>query len=227
MTIGSRIQRARVQAGLTQEQAAERLKVSRQTISNWENDKTLPDVALAQEISQVYGVGLDELISGIVPVENHDSVPTKIESNEGIGRAWLWCYGIVWLCCVLFFWMFGSGGGFAMFYAIFVYGLFYHSVSALVAFLLGLFDCWPVKRYLLVFLFGVGQMLLPWLTYSLANTIASGNINPLPWTDFVTGICISAVCITLGSLVNWLADFLSSRLENLSSRLEKRFKKAE
>lgn len=221
MTIGDRIQRARVQAGLTQDQAAERLKVSRQTISNWENDKTLPDVAMAREIGQVYGVGLDELISGNVPVENHDSVPTQFESNKGIGRAWLWCYGIVWLCCVLFFWIFGSGGGFAMFYAIFVYGLFYHSVSALVAFLLGLFDCWPVKRYLLVFLFGLGQMLLPWLTYSLRHTLFnSGRINPLPWTDFVTGICISAVCITLGSLVNWLSDYLSSRLE-------KWFKKAD
>lgn len=213
MTIGSRIQKARIAAGLTQEQAAEQLNVSRQTISNWENDKTLPDVAFAKDIGRVYGISLDELISGTPTARKPAPVPVKIDNNEELGKACLGMYFFLWVGCFLFFWIFGHGGGFAMFYAIFIYGILYHTGTGLVAFLFGLFDCWPVNRYLLVFLFGVGQMLLPYLTYDLANTITSGNINPLPWREFVIGICISAVCITLGSLVNCLTDWLQKLLD--------------
>lgn len=213
MTIGTRIQQARVRSGLTQEQAAERLHVSRQTISNWENDKTIPDVAAAQEISRVYEIGLDELISGTFSPDNPKTVPAAIQEHDELGRACLGMYFFLWIGSFLFFWIFGHGGAFAMFYAIFIYGCLYHAGTALIAFLFGLFDCWPVKRYFLVFLFGFGQMLLPWLTYDLRNTLFnSGRINPLSLEAFITGICISAVCITLGSLLNWFAACLQKHL---------------
>lgn len=173
MTIGTRLQTARLRAGLTQEQAAEKLNVSRQTISNWENDTTLPDVAYAKEISQVYGISLDALISGAAPERCQETVPTPVRTNDNIGKALLLCYFVLWMSCVFFFWIFGSGGGFPMLYALFIYGLLFHVASGVIAFLLGLFDCWPVKRYFLVFLFGVGQVLLLYVIYSLANTISS------------------------------------------------------
>lgn len=44
MDIGNKIKNARIQAKLTQQQAAEAIGVSRQTISNWENGKTYPDI---------------------------------------------------------------------------------------------------------------------------------------------------------------------------------------
>ena len=44
MEIGSKLQGARANANLTQEQVAKALGVSRQTISNWENEKTYPDI---------------------------------------------------------------------------------------------------------------------------------------------------------------------------------------
>lgn len=213
MTIGSKIQKARIAAGLIQEQAAERLQVSRQTISNWENDRTLPDVAFAKDIGRVYGVSLDEMISGTPIAGNPMKMPERIDNNEELGKACLGMYFFLWIGCFLFFWFLGHVGGFAMFYAIFIYGILYHAGTAVIAFLFGLFDCWPVKRYFLVFLFGFGQMLLPWLTYDLRNTIFnSGRINPLSWEAFVTGICISAVCITMGSLINWFVNFLQKLL---------------
>lgn len=42
--IGSKIKKSRIDAKLTQEQAAEALGISRQTISNWENEKSYPDI---------------------------------------------------------------------------------------------------------------------------------------------------------------------------------------
>lgn len=64
MEIGKKLKQARAQAGLTQEQAAEALFVSRQTVSNWETGKSLPDVLSAVRCGQLYGVSLDELLKG-------------------------------------------------------------------------------------------------------------------------------------------------------------------
>ena len=43
MEIGKKLKNARVQSGMTQENVAEKINVSRQTISNWENEKSYPD----------------------------------------------------------------------------------------------------------------------------------------------------------------------------------------
>ena len=44
MEIGKKLKNARVQSGMTQENVAEKINVSRQTISNWENEKSYPDI---------------------------------------------------------------------------------------------------------------------------------------------------------------------------------------
>ena len=62
MDIGKRIQEARLNAKLTQENAAEALGVSRQTISNWENEKTYPDIVSVVKMSDLYSVSLDRLL---------------------------------------------------------------------------------------------------------------------------------------------------------------------
>ena len=60
MSLGSSLFHARKSKGLSQEAAAEKLGVSRQTISKWETDETLPDIRQSKRL--VYGVSLDELI---------------------------------------------------------------------------------------------------------------------------------------------------------------------
>ena len=62
MDIGKRLQRSRMEAGLTQEQAAEALDVTRQTVSNWETGKTYPDIKNMVDISDLYHVSLDCLL---------------------------------------------------------------------------------------------------------------------------------------------------------------------
>ena len=58
MEIGKKLKNARIEAGLTQEKAAEKIDVSRQTISNWENEKSYVSVSLPV----IYFVSLDELL---------------------------------------------------------------------------------------------------------------------------------------------------------------------
>ncbi len=62
MDIGKKIQEARLKAKLTQEQSAEALGVSRQTISNWENEKTYPDIISVVKMSDLYSISLDRLL---------------------------------------------------------------------------------------------------------------------------------------------------------------------
>ena len=64
MDFGKQIKQMRVERKLTQEQMADRLGVSRQAVSNWENNKNLPDLELIIAISKLFSVSLDDLILG-------------------------------------------------------------------------------------------------------------------------------------------------------------------
>ncbi len=64
MEIGSQIRRHRKEHGLSQDDLATKIYVSRQTISSWENDKTYPDVESLLLLSVLFDVTVDELIKG-------------------------------------------------------------------------------------------------------------------------------------------------------------------
>ncbi len=64
MELKNRIRELRLQANLTQEELAEKLFVNRSLISKWENGSRLPGVEDLKRISSLFGISLDELISG-------------------------------------------------------------------------------------------------------------------------------------------------------------------
>ncbi len=66
MELGSHIKEHRTELGLSQDDLAERIYVSRQTISNWECGRTYPDVQSLLLLSNVFGVTVDSLIKGDV-----------------------------------------------------------------------------------------------------------------------------------------------------------------
>lgn len=64
MEISSQIRTYRQAAGLSQEQLAERVFVTRQTVSNWENNRSYPDIHSLVLLSTLFGVSLDILVKG-------------------------------------------------------------------------------------------------------------------------------------------------------------------
>ncbi len=64
MEIGKQIKQHRTDFGWSQDDLAEKVFVSRQTISNWENGKSYPDIDSLLRISQTFGVTLDQLVKG-------------------------------------------------------------------------------------------------------------------------------------------------------------------
>lgn len=83
MEIGKKLKNARIEAGLTQEKAAEKIDVSRQTISNWENEKSYPDIISVIALSDLYSVSLDELLKGDQKMAEHLEESTNVvKSNK-------------------------------------------------------------------------------------------------------------------------------------------------
>lgn len=64
MTFGKTLKERRSQLDLTQQEVAKKLYISRQTISNWENGKSYPDLDMLIKISDVYHVSIDSLLKG-------------------------------------------------------------------------------------------------------------------------------------------------------------------
>ena len=64
MELGKQIKKYRTEANLSQEELADKVFVSRQTISNWENDKNYPDINSLVLMSEVFHVSLDHLVKG-------------------------------------------------------------------------------------------------------------------------------------------------------------------
>ena len=83
MEIGKKLKNARMEAGLTQEKAAEKTGVSRQTISNWENEKSYPDIISVIELSNLYSISLDDLLKGDERMMEHLEESTNVvKSNQ-------------------------------------------------------------------------------------------------------------------------------------------------
>lgn len=64
MELGNQIKHYRIEKGLSQEELAERVYVTRQTISNWENNKNYPDINSIVLLSEIFEISIDNLIKG-------------------------------------------------------------------------------------------------------------------------------------------------------------------
>ena len=77
-TLGKRISSLRKAMGMKQEELAERLDVSGQAVSKWENDQTCPDIGLLPRLARVFGVTTDYLLTG----EQEQEPPVRMVPEE-------------------------------------------------------------------------------------------------------------------------------------------------
>lgn len=83
MNLGNSLFHARKKCGLSQEEVAEKLGVSRQTVSKWETDETLPDIRQSKRMALLYNLSLDELIDFDIDVrEIHEAIERTSEEVE-------------------------------------------------------------------------------------------------------------------------------------------------
>lgn len=92
MSLGNSLVTARKKSGLSQEEVAEKLGVSRQTISKWETGETLPDICQSKRLAVLYRLSLDELIDFDVEVKEIEEVieRTSEETQKKIDWTRMW-----------------------------------------------------------------------------------------------------------------------------------------
>ena len=87
MTLGEKIKEARKQAGLSQEQFAEKMNVSRSAVAKWETDKGLPDIGNLKVMSKLLNVSIDHLLDdGESPEFGEITEPINLDEYEKTGR---------------------------------------------------------------------------------------------------------------------------------------------
>ena len=92
--IGGFISRKRRELGMTQQHLADRLNISFQAVSKWENGSTFPNVELLPELSKAMEVTVDELLSGCekdgeeLSYSKEWTLPTRIRSKRKWQSTW-------------------------------------------------------------------------------------------------------------------------------------------
>ena len=106
MELGKQIKTYRQEANMSQEELAYRVYVSRQTISNWENDKCYPDVKSLILLGEIFHVSLDKLIKGDVDIMKEVIKKEEVEKMNRYGVIYTVALGITVVSALpLFIWL--------------------------------------------------------------------------------------------------------------------------
>lgn len=209
MDLGNKLQRARTKANLTQEQVAEALGVSRQTVSNWENEKTYPDIRSIVTLSDLYNVSLDYLLKDKeeTAMTNYldylEESTNVVKSKNKLSKLILViAYLLIWAFSLIVFWFFISGSDALGFGLIFLWILI-PVTTFIISLLIGKNNYWGRGKWFTPIAFGIMHMLAEYGTFSMANmvTISFERINKPHFELVLVSAIISAMGLGIGSLI--------------------------
>lgn len=93
MNLGNSLFHTRKKCGLSQEDVAEKLGVSRQTISKWETNETIPDIRQSKKMAMIYGISLDELIDFDIEIKEIEEIINRTDENTQQKIDWTNAWG--------------------------------------------------------------------------------------------------------------------------------------
>ena len=207
MEIGTIIRNARNEASLTQEQAAESLGVSRQTISNWENNKSYPDIISVIKMSDLYSVSLDCLLKEETSMkqtykEYLSESTNAVKSHSRLSKLSLVLTTIgLWALSVLAFWLVESGtdaSGYSLAVMWGVLPVTFFSAS----FIMGVYDYFGKAKWIAPLLFGIMHSLRG---HASMITLDDTAYKQIIWPDFTKipiGLIISLAGLVIGVLIH-------------------------
>lgn len=215
MDIGIKIKNARIKANLTQEQVAEALGVSRQTISNWENGKTYSDIVSVVKMSDLYDISLDHLLKEEKPMSDYldylEESTNMVKSKNKLSKLILiTTYLVIWAVSLIVFWFFTSGSD-AMGYSITFLWVLLPVTTFVLSLLIGKNDYWGKWKWFSVIAFGVMYMLAEYATFCAANMVVFNKINKPQFSMILIGAIISIVGLGIGVVINHLKSNAANR----------------
>ena len=200
--IASKIKVARLGKNLTQEQVAEFLGVTRQTISNWENGKTYPDIINVIKMSEYYDISLDELLKGNQKMsdyyqyleESTNVVKSTVNKNKFLI---ILSYLFIWMVSMIAFWFFPSSHD-ALGYSLMFLWVVLPLTTFILSFIIGKNNLWSDKKWMIALFFGTMYMTVEYGTFKMANNIAFEKFNGPELGMIVVGSLISAIGMLIG-----------------------------
>lgn len=204
MDIGVKIKNARIKANLTQEQAAETLGVSRQTISNWENEKTYPDIVSVVKMSDLYDISLDRLLKEEKPVSDYldylEESTNVVKSRNKLSKLVLiMTYLVIWAVSLIVFWLFMDPAG-ALGYSLMFLWLLLPVTTFVLSLLVGRNNFWGKWKWLSAAAFGLMYMLADYATFKAANMVSNGIFRMPDFIMLFAGVIISVLGLGIGAV---------------------------
>ena len=204
MDIGVKIKNARIKANLTQEQAAEAIGVSRQTISNWENEKTYPDIVSVVKMSDLYDISLDRLLKEEKPVSDYldylEESTNVVKSRNKLSKLVLiMTYLVIWAVSLIVFWLFMDPAG-ALGYSLMFLWLLLPFTTFVLSLLIGRNNFWGKWKWLSAAAFGLMYMLADYATFKAANMVSNGIFRMPDFIMLFAGVIISVLGLGIGAV---------------------------
>lgn len=200
--IGGKIKKSRTDAKITQEQAAQALGISRQTISNWENERSSPDIVSVLKMSDLYSVSLDYLLKGEGPMKDYldyiEESTNTVKSKTRLSKLLLvLSYLVIWAFNIMASWRFSAGsiteaqaGG--------VQWLMLPAVTIILSLLIGKNNYWGKHKWLAPIGFGLMFMLSVYASYGMRESLNFNRVDLQTLSFFFIGMIASMIGLALG-----------------------------
>jgi len=224
MDIGNKLKKLRIDNNLTQESVSEKLNISRQTLSNWENNKSYPDILNVIELSNIYKISLDDLIKDDQKLVNYLNESTDIvKSKDRLSKTLIISlYLVIWFLSVISFWIFFSKGDeiFISSYNLVILMILMPFLSFIISFILGK-ENWLSYKVLMPIGFGIMYMILIYITYFLNNYLVYKSIiffssENLDFFKYVFSLSLIIV------VISYIGVFLGIIYKKLKNKILKR-----
>ena len=202
MDIGGKIKKSRTDAKITQEQAAQALGISRQTISNWENERSYPDIVSVLKMSDLYSVSLDYLLKGEGPMKDYldyiEESTKTVKSKTRLSKLLVvLSYLVIWAFSIMASWRFSAGsiteaqaGG--------VQWLMLPAVTIILSLLIGKNNYWGKHKWLAPIGFGLMFMLSVYASYGMRESLNFNRVDLQTLSFFFIGMIASMIGLALG-----------------------------
>ena len=202
MDIGSKIKKSRADAKITQEQAAQALGISRQTISNWENERSYPDIVSVLKMSELYSVSLDYLLKGEGPMKDYldyiEESTNTVKSKVRLSKLLLvLSYLVIWAFNIMASWRFSAGsiteaqaGG--------AQWIMLPAAMIVLSLLIGKNNYWGKYKWLAPIGFGLMFMLSVYASYGMRESLIFDRVDLQTLSVFFIGTIASMIGMALG-----------------------------
>ena len=200
--IGGKIKKSRTDAEITQEQAAQALGISRQTISNWENERSYPDIVSVLKMSDLYSVSLDYLLKGEDPMEDYldyiEESTNTVKSKTRLSKLLLvLSYLVIWSFNIMVSWCFSTGsvteaqaGG--------VQWIMLPAATIILSLLIGKNNYWGKHKWIEPIGFGLLFMLSVYASYGTRESLIFNRADLQTLTFFFIGTIAAMIGMALG-----------------------------